>query len=104
MTYIINCIFPEQALPGRPEGLAAETTSTSATLSWREPGTLIDGYQLTLGTVTFPDIFSKKLGPNTNEYTFEDLDPDTIYTAELTSLNSAGSSMPISAKLRTGWL
>ncbi|XP_030828143.1 collagen alpha-1(XII) chain isoform X3 [Strongylocentrotus purpuratus] len=91
----------EQALPGRPEGLAAETTSTSATLSWREPGTLIDGYQLTLGTVTFPDIFSKKLGPNTNEYTFEDLDPDTIYTAELTSLNSAGSSMPISAKLRT---
>ncbi|XP_041458375.1 twitchin-like isoform X2 [Lytechinus variegatus] len=89
------------ALPGRPEGLAAETTSRTATLSWREPGTPVDGYRLTLGTVTFPDMFTERLRPNTNEYTFENLDPDTIYTAELTSYNSAGTSMPISAKLRT---
>ena len=86
----IASIPVESPLPDTPEGFASQATPDTATLTWRAPATPIDGYILTLGTVTYPRQFTETLGSGDTTFTFRDIEPDTIYQAELQTFKWCG--------------
>ncbi|XP_072021130.1 fibronectin-like [Amphiura filiformis] len=95
---------PPPVIPEAPQNLAANPTTTSASVTWEAPSdnsAEITGYKLTYGTLDNPTANTVNLDPTPMQTQLDELTDNTQYRLSLLAYNADGESSPVSADFQT---